>query len=70
MTHDPKTPSDRAKLQQERAIEGAAAMAEYKAAEKAERTKTDKLRAARLAREAVPPAPVLKVKKAAQKKKR
>jgi hypothetical protein len=65
------TPTDRMKRQQDRAAEGASAMADYRAAEKAERTKMDKLRAARLAREAVPAAPevTLKVKKAAKKKK-
>ena len=62
----PKAPNDRAKLQQERAIDGAAAMVEYRAAEKAEHTKTDRLRAARLARDT---APVSKVKKAAKPKK-
>jgi len=58
-----RTPEDRAKLQKAREIEGAHAMADYRAAEKAERAKTAKLRAERLAREAAAPAkPKRKVK--------
>jgi hypothetical protein len=51
----PKTPEGKAKLKQERAIDGAQAMVEYRAAEQAERAKMASLRGERLAREPVVP---------------
>ena len=52
----PKTSEEKAKLKQERAIDGAQAMVEYRAAEQAERTRLTWLRGERLAREAAAPA--------------
>jgi len=46
-----KTRSERESQQQQRAVEGAAAMAEYQAAQAATREKTARLRALRLAKE-------------------
>jgi hypothetical protein len=51
-----RTPEERAKQQEQREVDGARAMAEYRAEQKAERDKTARLRAARLAREAAAPA--------------
>jgi hypothetical protein len=50
-----QTPEDRANLQKLRQIESARATADYRAAEEAERSKTARLRAERIAREAATP---------------
>jgi hypothetical protein len=55
LSDKPKPPFDRAAkkaLAEERATEGAKAMTEYKAEGEAERAKTERLRALRLAKEA------------------
>jgi hypothetical protein len=57
-----RTPEDRAKRQKLREIEGARAMADYRADQQAERNKTTKLRAARLAREDANPSSPAKSK--------
>lgn len=46
-----RTPEERAKFQKQQSIDAARAMTEYRAAQEAERVKTARLRAARLARE-------------------
>jgi len=56
MTGVRKTPAGKAALKQQQALDGATALAEYQAARAAEREKTARLRALRLAKKSNPTA--------------